>query len=158
MPVGRPPKPIERKRLTGNPGNRPLPDAQTVTVIQGLRDADMPAELGEGGQRVWRVVIGETGWVGRSDQLALWALAELEDDLQAMRAQVAIEGLTIVDEQGKLYQHPLLRVIGHRIVERTKLLSVMGLTPTDRSRLGLAEVKARSKLEELRERRQGAGA
>jgi hypothetical protein len=32
-------------------------------------------------------------------------------------------------------------------------LSLLGFTPTDRSRLGLAEVKAASKLEELRARR-----
>ena len=32
-------------------------------------------------------------------------------------------------------------------------LSLLGFTPSDRSKLGLAEVKAKSKLEELMERR-----
>ena len=32
-------------------------------------------------------------------------------------------------------------------------LSLLGFTPVDRTRMGVAEVKARSKLEELRERR-----
>jgi hypothetical protein len=32
-------------------------------------------------------------------------------------------------------------------------LGLLGFTPTDRSRLGVAEVKAKSKLEELMERR-----
>jgi hypothetical protein len=35
----------------------------------------------------------------------------------------------------------------------TNSLSLLGFTPTDRSRLGIAEVKAKSKLEELRARR-----
>jgi phage terminase small subunit len=33
--------------------------------------------------------------------------------------------------------------------EILKLLSVLGLTPSDRSKLGVAEVKVRSKLDEL---------
>jgi hypothetical protein len=35
----------------------------------------------------------------------------------------------------------------------TNSLSLLGFTPTDRSRLGVAEVKAKSKLEELRAKR-----
>lgn len=36
-------------------------------------------------------------------------------------------------------------------------LAALGLTPADRSRLGVAEVKARSKLEALRDRRASRG-
>jgi phage terminase small subunit len=36
----------------------------------------------------------------------------------------------------------------------TGWLSLLGLTPSDRSRLGVAEVKAKSRLEALRERRE----
>ena len=36
-------------------------------------------------------------------------------------------------------------------------LSLLGFTPSDRSRLGLAEVKAKSKLEELMDRRAARG-
>ena len=36
--------------------------------------------------------------------------------------------------------------------EIAKLLGVLGLTPADRTRMGLAEVKAQSKLAELREK------
>jgi hypothetical protein len=36
-------------------------------------------------------------------------------------------------------------------------LSLLGFTPSDRSKLGLAEVKAKSKLEELMERRASRG-
>jgi hypothetical protein len=34
----------------------------------------------------------------------------------------------------------------------TQNLSLLGFTPTDRSRLGLAEIKAKSKLQELMEK------
>jgi hypothetical protein len=37
-----------------------------------------------------------------------------------------------------------------------KNLSLLGLTPSDRSKLGVAEVKARGKLEELLQQKQNA--
>jgi hypothetical protein len=43
-----------------------------------------------------------------------------------------------------------LRELDRQIVSN---LSLLGFTPSDRSRLGVAEVKAKSKLEELMERR-----
>jgi hypothetical protein len=38
----------------------------------------------------------------------------------------------------------------------TSNLSLLGLTPSDRSRLGLVQVKTRTKLDELMERKHGA--
>jgi hypothetical protein len=43
-----------------------------------------------------------------------------------------------------------LRELDRQIVSN---LSLLGFTPSDRARLGVAEVKAKSKLEELMERR-----
>jgi hypothetical protein len=43
-----------------------------------------------------------------------------------------------------------LRELDRQIVSN---LSLLGFTPSDRSRLGVAEVKAKSRLEELMERR-----
>ena len=43
-----------------------------------------------------------------------------------------------------------LRELDRQIVSN---LSLLGFTPSDRSRLGVAEVKAKSKLEELMDRR-----
>lgn len=47
-----------------------------------------------------------------------------------------------------------LRELDKQIVSN---LSLLGFTPSDRSRLGVAEVKAKSKLEELMERRANRG-
>ena len=33
MPAGRPSKPLEQKRLLGNPGKRALPDEGTIALI-----------------------------------------------------------------------------------------------------------------------------
>jgi len=52
---------------------------------------------------------------------------------------------------------PADRKLNMSLLETEKLLQtglgLLGFTPTDRSRLGVAEVKAKSKLEELMERR-----
>ena len=52
---------------------------------------------------------------------------------------------------------PTERKVNMSLLETEKLiqtsLSLLGFTPSDRSKLGLAEVKAKSKLEELMERR-----
>jgi hypothetical protein len=52
---------------------------------------------------------------------------------------------------------PTNRQVNMSLLETEKLLQsglgLLGFTPTDRSRLGVAEVKAKSKLEELMERR-----
>jgi hypothetical protein len=52
---------------------------------------------------------------------------------------------------------PTNRPVNMSLLETEKLLQsglgLLGFTPTDRSRLGVAEVKAKSKLEELMERR-----
>jgi hypothetical protein len=56
---------------------------------------------------------------------------------------------------------PTERKVNMSLLETEKLiqtsLSLLGFTPSDRSKLGLAEVKAKSKLEELMERRANRG-
>jgi hypothetical protein len=56
---------------------------------------------------------------------------------------------TKVWNDGRLDERKALRSLEKQIVEN---LSLLGFTPTDRSRLGIAEVKKLSKLEALREK------
>jgi hypothetical protein len=51
---------------------------------------------------------------------------------------------------GDWHDRKALRELEKNIVNN---LSLLGFTPADRSRMGVAEVKARSKLEELRAKR-----
>jgi phage terminase small subunit len=52
-------------------------------------------------------------------------------------------------QQGYAYANPLVGMLSTIENEIFKLFSVLGLTPADRTRLGIGEVKARSKLDEL---------
>jgi hypothetical protein len=66
---------------------------------------------------------------------------ELLDERSQLRAQVI--------NNNRPDERKALRDLDRQLVAN---LSLLGFTPTDRSRLGVAEVKRQSKLEELRSR------
>ncbi len=139
-----PPKPVEQKRLVGNPGRRPLPDSEsTITLYSGSREPLAP--LGEAGQALWDSVFAEGQlWVSpRTDVAWLQVVCELLDRREVLKSEWVAD--------------PTNRALNMSLLETEKLvqsgLGLLGFTPADRSRLGVAEVKAKSKLEELMERR-----
>ena len=90
-----------------------------------------------------------SAWIAEPDRLALLALVrDAWNERAALMDDVAQHGYG----DGRYTRPAVLRLDR---VERnlTTWLSQLGLTPADRSRLGVAEVKVRSKLEELRARR-----
>jgi hypothetical protein len=82
-------------------------------------------------------------WVSdRSDIELLTMTCEMVDERWNLRIKV-MQSDDAVMRRG-------LRELDKQIVSN---LSLLGFTPSDRSRLGVAEVKAKSKLEELMDRR-----
>lgn len=141
--MGRPPKPLEQKRLLGNPGQRPLPDVnKTMTLTGGYVEPLRP--LGSAGRTLWDAIYQKAElWISsRTDvhflqmvceqhDRRVWLMERIEsdpDNWRLMRQLLDLEG-AISSNMGKL-----------------------GLTPSDRTKLGYAEVKARSKLEELQDK------
>jgi len=145
MPAGRPSKPIEQKRALGNPGRRPLPDENAVQLIPAIDAVPEPSRpLLKYGRELWDRVWGMgVTWISpNSDFEILLMTCELVDERWNLRIQVM--------QSGDPKQRRGLRELDRQIVSN---LSLLGFTPSDRSRLGVAEVKARSKLEELMSRR-----
>jgi hypothetical protein len=138
------PKPVELKRLQGNPGGRKLPDAGAVIVLDEGR-VEASRELGVPGRFLWDSVFDHGGlWVsGRTDVHLLLLVCEQLDRREALRELFAAD--------------PADRKVNMSLLETEKAiasgLASLGFTPADRARLGLAEVRAKSKLEELMERR-----
>jgi hypothetical protein len=139
-----PPKPIEQKRMLGNPGKRAMPsDDSTITLFAGSREPLAP--LGEAGQALWDSVFSEGQlWISpRTDVAWLQVVCELLDRREVLKVEWLAD--------------PTNRPVNMSLLETEKMiqsgLGLLGFTPTDRSRLGVAEVKAKSKLEELMERR-----
>lgn len=130
MSRGRPPVPVEQKRKTGNPGKRPLPDSPLALVPAVEPDAwDLTLP-----QVMDRVLSAGVVWLAETDAPVLVLLGE------------AVE----LHERAK--QSGSIRDVIEAQKHVASLLSQLGFDPTARARLGLAEVKARSKLEEMRAR------
>lgn len=136
-----PPKPAERKRLLGNPGRGPLPK-EIAFVPGGYVAPARPLEFA--GQQLWDSAM-KTGenWIARnSDTQLLLLTCEQMDRRTELIAKIQETA------EWRLYRalHDLEKMIAAN-------LSMLGFTPTDRTRLGIAEVKAASKLEELMDRK-----
>ena len=143
-PRGRPPKPIELKRLTGNPGKRALPDQKELVLLPSAYDIPEPQRpLMPAGREMWDRVwgMGQTWLSPNTDLEILLMTCELMDERWNLRARV------MRDQRPE--ERKQLRDLDKQLVAN---LSLLGFTPTDRSRLGVAEVKRVSKLEELRSR------
>lgn len=140
MPTGRPPKPIERKKAIGTLRSDRLPN-QPVVMTQPVAPPEPPGDLGSEGLKFWDQVFTAAPWISHRTDFALVAMtAQQFDERDALRK--------IVSEQP---ENPRLRS-GLRELEKaiTSNLAQMGFTPSDRSRLGFAEIKKESKLDELR--------
>jgi hypothetical protein len=141
MPAGRPSKPIEQKRKLGNPGKRALPkEGQVVVLPMATKIPEPHRPLLKYGREFWDKVWGlGTTWISPTSDIELVLITcELIDERWNLRINVM--------KSDDTKQRRALRELDRAIVSN---LSLLGFSPSDRSRLGVAEVKARSKLEEL---------
>ena len=141
--MGRPAKPTEQKRLLGNPGQRRLPDIKTSIALPGGY-VDPLRPLNEAGLSLWDAIFkkGDLWISSRTDVHFMQMVCEQHD-----RRGYLMEALEAAPGEWRLHRQltDLENVI-------TTNMGRLGLTPSDRTKLGYAEVKARSKLEELRDK------
>lgn len=141
MPTGRPPKPIEAKRRTGNPGKRALPKAGALAAVPAVtlepEDLDPAATFSA-------VLDDGRVWLARTDAVGLSLLRESLEERAELR--------TAVLASGSADARKALRELDKQIIAH---LSALGFDPSARARLGLAEVKAATTLEKLRRSRDG---
>ena len=134
-----PAKPLEMKRATGNPGQRKLPSLSDTFELEGGY-VEPHAELGEAGMRLWdRVFTAGKTWVSRTDVEALMIVCKQLD------RQVMLEDTFKADPSDFHVARQLLE-LEKQIMSG---LGVLGFTVDSRSRLGLAEIKAKSAFEQL---------
>ena len=168
--MGRPPKPNGLKRRLGNPWKRALPErapAQTV-VGEGAIPA-APAGLKKHGKAAWARLwsVGPAWLNATTDRALLTRLCQAYDEREQLRRLVGKYGHLVakvieedeVDDPGRggtrtsrVYEikaNPA--VIQLRKLEEliTRYEGLCGFTPSDRSRLGMAEVKRESALEQF---------
>jgi hypothetical protein len=136
-----PPKPLELKKQLGNPGKRAMPKPLEF-VEGGYTNPVRPLDFA--GQQLWDSAMTTGGnWIARNTDTQLLLLTcEQMDRRTGLIAQIE------ETQEWRLYRalHDLEKMISTN-------LSLLGFTPADRTRMGVAEVKAASKLDELMARK-----
>jgi hypothetical protein len=143
--MANPAKPLELKRALGNPGKRPLPDSNgTVSLTSGKVDPHQPLDWA--GMLLWNRVfgVGQT-WISPQTDVELLLMT-----CKQLDRQIILERM-FVEKPEDFHIHRQLLDLENTVV---KNLGLLGLTVDARSKLGLAEIKAESKMEQLRKRQQ----
>jgi hypothetical protein len=143
--MANPAKPLEVKRALGNPGRRTLPDVNdTISLHAGRVEPHQPLDWA--GMLLWNRVFGAgQTWISpQTDvELLLMTCKQLDRQIVLERA--------FVEKPDDFHVHRQLLELENAIVRN---LGLLGLTVDARSKLGLAEIKAESKMEQLRKRQQ----
>lgn len=146
--AGRPPVPTERKRKLGNPGQRKMPALADTQAVAPVADS-VPAHLGPSGAAMYERITAGAAWLAETDKPTLELLCEKVDRREEMKSQLSRTDLVLFTDKMYAYPNPLVGMLSTIETEIAKLFSALGLTPTDRTRMGLAEVKARNAFEDF---------
>lgn len=155
--MGRPPKPTEQKRRLGNPGRRALPARDDVAALVPLAASETP-DLGPDGLSLWESVSqAAKAWLAPSDSPTLLLLCELYDRRAMLTEHLDRDGPLIMRPDGHMVANPVMQMLATTEKQIVDLAASLGLTPADRTRMGLAEVKAQNAFEEMLSKRQQRG-
>src|SRR5262245_57840094 len=134
--MARPPKPIEHHRRVGRANGTKKADGRPITAL-AIMPATEPdlAEL-DPADAFQRILDQAQSWLGLTDTAALAMLREALEERRDIRARV-------MAGSGERKE---LRDLEKQIISQ---LSALGFDPTARSRLGVAEVKRASALDDL---------
>lgn len=163
--TGRPPKPIEVKRRNGNPGKRALPSSSDTVSLEPVTETPVPpVHLYDLGIEVWNRIWESPARIWLSPQIDFFrieTICNLIEDMDGYRKLLSQMGPILVEtntanaanSDKKVVPNPLVKMLRDAEKQLDKELSSIGFDPTARARLGLAEVKRQSKLEELMDKR-----
>jgi len=139
-----PGKPAELKKKLGS---RHYEEPSTgIELVQPDHMPEPTRQLGHSGLNLWnRVWAGGKIWLShRTDIELVQMVCEQLDERDQLREYV-------MNNLEAWHERAGLRTLEREIASN---LSMLGFTPADRTKLGLAEVKAESKLEQLRKMRE----
>ncbi len=135
-------KPAEVQHRLGNPGKRPAPKVVEIVPPPEPDTFAVPDLLdGEGGAAWELIVEGARPWLAAADLPLMLLVADGFSRRSRLSEILAAEGLVLVTEKGYRYAHPAVGMIASLEKQLGQWLSLLGLTPTDRGRLGLTLAK-----------------
>lgn len=153
MGAGRPAKPTALKVLAGNPGGRPLNDAEPKPRNTKPK---MPAHLGEKAQREWKRVVRELSAMklltsADADALALYC--QTYQRWVEASEKIDEEGMVVVTENGYPVMSPYITIVNQCIRTMQRMLTEFGMTPASRARIRVPEKQADDEFDAFLRRR-----
>ena len=157
-PNGRPAKPVEQHRLAGNPSKKQLPAIPGPGEgLTAAKTVPTPPSLGPNGLDLWNHVwdAGRAWLSPDSDYTIIRLVCEAHDEYTELRdlLQRGEVERYYVTANGQVVTHPVVTQLANLRTQLTAWLAAIGFSPSDRSRLGLSEVRVRDSLDELKARR-----
>lgn len=139
---GRKPKPAQLRIVEGNPGRRPIPEANKG-VIPGDLICPSNVEQDERAQTYWDSYLANTvpGHLAPADGPLLARLCIALSMADQATEIIQDEGLTTVGASGVLIKHPAVSILITSTESARKLASELCLTVAERSRVGAAPAK-----------------
>jgi P27 family predicted phage terminase small subunit len=155
---GPPPIPAERKKARGNPGHEKLPQSP-VQLASAAHIPKAPEQLCEPGREAWdRLWTAAQAWLSpKTDLNIMTRLCESIDLRAAIAEELAATGFMVKGSMGQVRVNPLLDKLLALDAQITKFEGLCGFTPADRARLGVAEVKRASAVEDFLAKRTQRG-
>lgn len=135
---GRKPVPTPLKILRGNPGKRPLNDAEPAYAARLPRPPD---ELSDGAKAEWRRTGKKLLAAGVFTEVDVAAFAAYcASYARWLEAQALLKksSVLIKSDEGGLRLNPLLRIVREAQEEFTRALTEFGMSPSSRSRIKAA--------------------
>ena len=151
--MARRPEPLERQQRKARgdgrtPGGREIVKA-AYTIVKREDAPPMPRGLKVRGRKEWTKIWSSGPWLN-PDQDYAWVemIARAYDDIDTFRARIVDDGLIVTGYAGQTVAHPLITEVRKAEAVIQKCLSILGYSPSDRARLGMAEVKKETALQE----------
>jgi P27 family predicted phage terminase small subunit len=132
---GRKPKPTEIKRIEGNPGKRPLNDAEPV---MDAKLPNAPTHLSAEAQKEWRRIghdLLDAGLMSKIDRAALASYCQSWARWVEAETQLKKHGPIVKSPSGYPIQNPWLSIANKAMAQMLKVLPEFGMTPSSRSRI-----------------------
>ena len=157
---GKRPEPIEKKRLRGATIRNHLPAVPVpefaLAVVNDGELPEPPKTLSEFGRAYWLMFwdAGRRHLSEKHDAALIERLCLAFDQVARIEQWLGTDVTRWFYEtaNGQLVTHPLIKQKSELNAQITAWLSLLGFTPSDRARLGLAEIRVANELDQFRRR------
>ena len=158
---GAKPQPTEVQRAKGNTAKKKMPPPpDNTTALANVEATEVPATpewCDEYGAQLWGEVwqAGRRHMSDKHDAILVTLLVEKMQDRRKIRDWLGTDpnNRWYTTANGQTVSHPSVKQIEQMDAQITAWLSMLGFSPSDRARLGLAEVRVANELDQFRRRK-----